>query len=458
MSSTTSSEGSTLIEQIVDFAHSLEWEDLPVEVQDHAKDRVLDAFSTAVASRDIDVTRAALGSLDGGQGRCTVLPTGTSGTMNDAAFANGVAVHAILFEDIHIASADHPGAVVVPAALAGTEVAAGVVGRTPSLTDFLAATSIGYEVQLHLGSFAADGVKARGFRTTSVFGAVAAAAAVAKVWRLSRVDMANALGLAANFAFGLLEGWAHGTMEPFLHSGMAARAGVTATMLARCGAVAAPTTLEGSNGYLRAFADVTADQDFELGRRWRIHDVLCKSYPISGAKLTAVDSALAVRQRLVDAERSGAEIRKVVVCLSELAFTFPGGDRVGPFETMAQAQDSTQFCVSSALLGRRMSDVETFTEGFRDREIAELTHRVELVRGAPDRVLGLVEVTLEDGSVISEEVDWQDHHHPSIEKMAEKLRLLAVPQWTAETTDEVIKLITSPGTKSVLALSRLLQR
>jgi 2-methylcitrate dehydratase PrpD len=458
MSSPTSASNATLTDQIADFAHRLRWEDLPDDVQDRAKDRVLDAFSTGVASRDIDVTRSSLASLDRGAGRCSILPTGTSGTLSDASFANGVAVHAILFEDIHIASADHPGAVVVPAALAGAESAAAVVGRTPLLTDLLTATVVGYEIQLHLGSVAADGVKARGFRTTSVFGAIAAAAAVAAVWRLSRSEMSNALGLGANFAFGLLEGWSYGTMEPFLHSGMAARAGTTAAMLARCGAVAAPTTLEGGNGFLRAFADVTTEQHLDLGRRWRIHDVLCKSYPISGAKLTAVDSALAARQRLVEAGKTDQDISKAVVHLSELAYTFPGGDRVGPFETMAQAQDSTRFCVSSALLGRPMSVVETFSEGFRDAEVAELTQRVELVKGSSDRELGLVELTLRDGSVISEEVDWQDRHHPSIEKMSEKLRSLTAPQWAKETADQVIQLIESPGDRSVLALSRLVQR
>jgi 2-methylcitrate dehydratase PrpD len=453
-----SSTESTLIGEIVDFAHPLGWDGLPDDVQERAKDRLLDAFSTAVASRDIEVTRASLASLELGAGRCSVLPTGTSATLSEAAFANGVAVHAILFEDIHIASADHPGAVVVPAALAGAESAAGVVGRTPLLTDLLTAIVVGYELQLHLGVIAADGVKARGFRTTSVFGAVAAAGAVAAVWRLSRSETANALGLAANFAFGLLEGWSHGTMEPFLHSGMAARAGTTAAMLARCGAVAAPTTLEGGNGFLRAFADVTTEQHLELGQRWRIHDVVCKSYPISGAKLTAVDSALAVRQRLVEGGKDDHDIGKVAVHLSELAFTFPGGDRVGPFETMAQAQDSTQFCVGSALLGRPMSMVETFSEGFRDPEVAELAQRIELVKGSSDRELGLVEVTLHDGSVITEEVDWQDRHHPSIEKMSEKLRALTAPAWTADTAASVIQLVESPGSRSILALSRLLQR
>jgi 2-methylcitrate dehydratase PrpD len=161
---------------------------------------------------------------------------------------------------------------------------------------------------------------------------------------------------------------------------------------------------------------------------------------------------------MVEGGKEDRDISKVVVHLSQLAYTFPGGNRVGPFETMAQAQDSTQFCVSAALLGRPMSVVETFSEGFRDPEVAELTQRVELVEGSSDRALGLVEVTWHDGSVISEEVDWQDRHHPSIEKMSEKLRLLTASHWMAETANQVIQLIEAPGSKSVLALSRLLQR
>src|SRR5262249_18542599 len=157
------------------------------------------------------------------------------------------------------ASVDHPGAVVVPAALAAAE-----ARSDTTIADLLAAIVAGYEVQLALGAIAANGVVARGFRTTSVFGAGGAAAAAAHV---NGQAPEPALALGANFAGGFIEAWSHGTMEPYLHAGWAAANGVLAARLAGAGALTAAPTFDGPNGYLRAFADL--EEPPELGDEHR---------------------------------------------------------------------------------------------------------------------------------------------------------------------------------------------
>jgi 2-methylcitrate dehydratase PrpD len=454
---TTSSQheqgaGTGLTTVLASFVCELAWEGLPGHVQDSARGRLLDALSTSVASRDIAVTRVALGTLQTVSGPCTVLPTGGTSSVQDAAFVNGVATHALLFEDINLPSADHPGAVVVPSALAAAEAAVTVIGRVPRLADLLTAIVAGYETQLYLGEIAAQGIMHRGLRTTSILGCVAASAAVSRLFSLSVEQTAAALSLGANLSCGLLEAWSHGTPEPYLQAGFAARNGILAGLIARSGVETAPTTLEGDNGFFRAFADLDTASFPEPRSRWRIGGVLCKPYPISGAKLTSVDSALAIRRNGVDPR----QIRKILVRVPPLTKEFPGGDRKGPFNSLTQAQDSTPFCVSAALLGRPMNSVKTFTEGFNDPEISDLSQLVEVL-GEDGREIARIEVTLADGQFAFAEVDERDGHRPSVQKMADKLRALA-DSWAPGATDAVIELVRQADETSVAELSRLIQR
>jgi 2-methylcitrate dehydratase PrpD len=436
-----------------EFVAGLNWESVPPQIQDRTRDRLLDAISTAVGSRDVDTTLSSLRAMVANAGEVsTVLPLNATTTPEQAAFINGVATHAILFEDINLASADHPGAVVVPAALAIAEAAERVTGKRPLVSDLLAGILAGYEVQVYLGELVAPEVIARGFRTTSVFGSVAAAAAAAKVLDLSAEQTRVAVSIGASFSHGFTEPWAHGTMEPYFQAGAAARNGVLATLLASGGASGAPLAFEGPTGMLKAFAGVVPSTYPRIDERWRITDVLCKPYPISGAKLAVVDSALAA----MDGTEPGAKISRVTAWVPELTKEYPGGDRTAPFATLAQAQDSTQFCIATAVLGRSMTSLKTFTDGFQDPEVAELTHRIELI-GEPDRALSRVEAIFEDGTTAIGEVDGGENYVPSIASMSRKLEELAEGFWSEQKISAVIEMITSDAETEISALTTALR-
>jgi 2-methylcitrate dehydratase PrpD len=187
----------SLADRLGTFAGELEWSSVPREIADRARDRVLDAISTAVAGGVADPYQPVRALLkDEPEGKAAVLASGGAAGAGAAAFANGVAVHALLYEDVNLASADHPGAVIVPAALAAAETADATTG------DLLAGVLAGYEVQLYLGALAGQGAIARGFRRTSVFGAVAGAVAAAKAMRLSPAQVGTAATIGANFSGG----------------------------------------------------------------------------------------------------------------------------------------------------------------------------------------------------------------------------------------------------------------
>jgi 2-methylcitrate dehydratase PrpD len=430
------------------FAAGLEWANVPPEVADRARDRVLDAISTAVAGAIADPYQPVRAIVaDEPAGKATLLAGGGSARAEVAAFANGVATHALLYEDLNLASADHPGAVIVPSALAAAELTDGALG------DLLVGVLAGYEAQLWLGALAGQGVISRGFRTTSVLGAVAAAVAASKTMKLKAAQIAAAASIGANFAGGLTEAWSHGTHEPYFQAGMAAEQGVRAARLAAAHARAASSTFEGKNGFLRAFADAKDDPGVRPGAPWRIMEVICKPYPCSGGKIGAIDSARALR----DAELDAASIEGVRVWLPALYYAYPGANRVAPFESMSQAQASGQFCVAAALLGYDMKAIETFARDFQMADIAALSQRIELFP-QPGAQLAKVEVAFADGSVRTAESDRRRRQVPTIDTMARKLRTLTQNVWPAGAADAVVELVKGDVRRPVSALWKYMRR
>jgi 2-methylcitrate dehydratase PrpD len=365
---------------------------------------------------------------------------------------NGTAVHSILFEDIHFHSSDHPGAVNVPAALAAAESASLVTGRPATIGDLLRGILIGYEVHLRMGVIAASGIKARKLRTTSMFGTLGAAAGTASVWGLPAETTARAISMAANLSFGFLEGFAHGTAEPYIQAGVAARQGILAVHLARSGVAIGDDAFEGPAGFLQGFADIPAGSATPFPDAWQIDGITAKPYPISGGKISSADSAVAAFEQGID----GRKIVSVRALLQPGVKEFPGGDLEGPFRTYAAAQDSTQFCIAAGLLGRDLSSLDFVLGQFDDPEVAELTHRIELVSD-PGRTKTRLLIELEGGAHEEVQVDWADRQRPTIEKMATKLHALTQGFWTSETVDGIVALTTGRLDAPVADLSRLLR-
>ena len=444
------------VDRLTTFVQDLTWEATPVEIQDSARDRLLDALSTAVAARNVEATRAlvAVGAAlatDGGA--CTVLPTGATAGPAQAALINGTAVHAILFEDIHLGSSDHPGAVIVPAALAAAESAVRLTGREATVGDLLLSILAGYEVHLWLGRIAAAGIKARKLRTTAIFGTVGAAAAMSKALRSPAPDTTIALAYGANFAFGFLEGFAHGTMEPYIQAGVAAQNGIVAALIGRSGALAASTPFEGPAGYFQGLADIAPGSELADHGDWGITGVSAKPYPISGGKIGACDSALAAFEQGIDP----SQIERVVAYLRPGVQEFPGGNNPGPFRTMNEAQDSTQFVIAAALAGKPMSSLRTVMDEFADPQVADLARRVELISEPGRGLIAKVEVHLADGRVVTGEDDRRALQRPTVATMAAKLEDLTAGYWSPGRAAAVVELVTGDTGTPVRELSRLLQ-
>lgn len=194
-----------------------------------------------------------------------------------AAFVNGAAGHSFELDDTHDASMSHPGAVVIPAALA-------VAAETSkSGQDVLAAIAAGYEAMARIGIAArAERLIASGFHPTAVLGVFGAAVTAGKLLDCNSDQINCAWGHALSLSAGSMQFSQEvtGAEVKRLHAGYAARNGVLAAQMALAGVDAPRRSLDGKYGFLALYGQDA--MPIELNRMaangLAIHDISIKPY------------------------------------------------------------------------------------------------------------------------------------------------------------------------------------
>ena len=286
----------SITRQLSEFTAGIRLERLPPQVPVRARFLLLDLIGNIIRARhDAESTGAFLAAA-----RALGMTGGSAGVFGDAArytptgaaFLNGALAHSLDFDDTHAAASLHPGAPVIPAALAAGE----MVGASGA--DVLAAIVAGYEVTCRVAlALPAGEHYDRGFHPTATCGAFGAAAAAARVFGLDADGVAGALGTALSQCAGSLQFLANGAWTKRFQVGWAACNGLVAATLVREGFKGAAEALEGRYGFLRAYAPnprpERAVQD--LGRVFELMATAVKPYPSCRYGHAGIDAALALR-------------------------------------------------------------------------------------------------------------------------------------------------------------------
>lgn len=341
-------------------------------------------------------------AIEDGRGDCRILGTGERTSPGGAALANGVAAHALDFDDMCFVSLAHPSCALVPAILA-----AGEIARAPGAA-LLDAYVIGFELEGRLGLVMNPRhYHERGWHCTSSIGTLGAAAAAARVLGLDGPAVRHALGIAASAACGLKENL--GTMVKPLHAGMAARSGVMAARLAQRGFTSSADALDGPQGYLaamdsqhRSLEPVVAD----LGTRWEILDtgITVKLYPSCAATHPPLDALLELRR---DAGIAPEQVDAIDVEVDSMTPRLLIHDRPA---TGLEAKFSMPFCAAAAIVHGALG-VEAFVPAvIHERAVEALMPRVTLransaFDSAPPLSRARVTVTLRDGRILQRSAD-----------------------------------------------------
>jgi 2-methylcitrate dehydratase PrpD len=338
------------------------------------------------------------------RGPCRVFGTAGRASASDAAFANGVAVHALDFDDMCFVSMAHPSCALVPAALAAAELA-DASGRA-----VLDAYIVGFELECRLGMVMNPRhYHVRGWHCTSSIGTLGAAAAAARILGLTPAATGHALGIAGSLACGVKENI--GTMVKPLHAGVAARNGVMAARLAQQGLTASEIALDGPQGYLAAMDSERPPEDLaqaiaDFGKRWEILDtgISVKLYPSCAATHPPLDAILElVRTHQFTADDVEAiEVDVDSMTPRLLLYARPSTD--------LEAKFSMPFCAAAAIVFGHPT-METFAaDRIADPRIQALLGRVTL-RADPafDAAAPLsqarVTITLRDGRTLTHHAD-----------------------------------------------------
>lgn len=372
-----------------------------------SKDALIDTLGCILFGTTQPWSQAALAYAlaSGGSGTATVVGQGAKTSAAMAAFANGASAHAFELDDVHEEAISHPGAVVVPAALALAEASAA------TNRDLCEAIVIGYEAMGRAGIAVGPATHMlAGFHPTSMSGVFGSTAAAARLLGFDGEGLNHALGVAVSLASGTMEFVSSGGMAKRIHAGRAAEAGLLATSIVNEGFTGAADGLAGRYGFCNVFGaapqiELLTD---ELGCRWMIDEITVKPYAACSDvhPLIQATAELRAEHRLKPEQIDRIEAEGPTKAATQ-------NNMDGTVSVMA-AQYSAQFNIAAAILADP-SDPATYSpERIAAPELADLQTKVVSLRAAKQfddtyaqRMGGRVRIFLNNGEVLERTVHGQ---------------------------------------------------
>ena len=374
--------------------------------QERSRHAILDTIGCMIFGKSSPEVLAALKTVaPWGTGPAAVVSGGPSLPPPWAAFVNATAAHALDFDDWDDPSLVHTSAVLLPAIMAAA------ADREATGTDIIDAHILGVEALLRIGEAVNPTHYWNGWHATATIGAIGAAAAVSRIWKLSADVTANALSIATSMAGGYVSQF--GTMTKPMHAGFAAKAGVFAASLARAGTTAQTTALDGPVSFRSTTSNVGPDAFrlafAKLGNPWAIeeHGLHIKLYPSCGGTHRVIEAALDIhRSNRIDP----GDIREIEVNVPEflvelLPYKVPNSS--------PEALFSLPYCAAAALRWGKVGIDQFAPDAIADKRVRDLSARVRLttrpfeyrthlfVEGNHD----VVSVTTENGRQFSTSID-----------------------------------------------------
>ena len=407
----------SLTEYVADFAHALEHEGIPQSIREKAIEHILDGYGLALsghAEEGHHILRRYAERVSC-TGEVRVLGTSIRSSAEVAALVNGLAMHAMDYDDTQLSTnrdsvyglLTHPTTPVLGAASAAAELV-GASGR-----DLLTAYVAGVEVACRTADASNPRHYNSGFHSTGTFGAIGAAVAAGRLVGLTREQIRHALGIAAPLGGGYRENF--GTMTKPLHAGQAAEAGVFAARLAADGFTAATNILEAKRGLYHASSDGYESSRIEgrLGAPFFFEDpgISIKPYPSGSLSHPGQDAVLELVRELdvhpEDVEEAVAGTNSAMP--NALIYAMP--------QTALEAKFSFPFFLAIAILRRKVGIAEFRDEVVQSTEVREMMKRCRHVVDPEIEARGFqhldtrITIRLKDGQVL-EKVESAATGHP----------------------------------------------
>ncbi len=331
-------------------------EDLPPDAIEVARQVLLDALGVSVAgvAEPSGLGRITIGytaSL-GGRADASVIGGGFRTSVPNAAYANGTLCHALDYDNTWWPR-NHPASPSLPAILAVAE------RDGASGDEVLRAIVLAFEVQGRIRLASQGAISGGPFHHPGVSGAMGAVAGAGVLLGLSAAQLCLAFGNAGSRAGTVTAN--HGTMTKPSHSGIGARMGVEAALLAARGFTAADDIF-GAGQFLETFYGAgnceprLLVEGFGAPYRMVTPGVAFKQYPAKYSIHRGIEAAITLSEKhalLAD------HIERVEVEYPPTKLV----DRPRPRSGL-EGKFSLQYGVASGLLDRRVG-IDTFVDARR---------------------------------------------------------------------------------------------
>jgi len=427
---------------------------LPDKALQETKHHILDTLAAMVSGAELPPGKQALNFARsyGGEKISTVVASQILCGPVEAAIANAELAHSDESDDDYSGGGAHPGCAVVPAALALAE-KFGISGM-----HFVRAVALGYDIGMRAMKTVGSGVKDT-HNLVSTMGATAAAGSVAS---LNAQQMRWLLDYAAQDAGAGFGAWRRDTdhiHKAYFFGGMGARNGVNAALMVHLGWTGVNDILSGPNNFVQTYApkgDAAGLID-QLGERYEVTLTTLKKWTTGGPIQSPLDALDNMRKKH---PFEADQVQQVVVrAATSAAYTVNNRD---------MPDICLQHLVAIMLLDKTVSfraahDKPRMQDPvvLRMREKVQLVPDEELEKLIPVRV-AIVEVTLNDGTKLTERVDavrGTPENPMSREEVVAKARDLMSPVLgDVACTNLIARVLDLDSVKDIRQLRPLLQR
>jgi 2-methylcitrate dehydratase PrpD len=374
---------------------------LPEEALEKTKQHILDTFAAMVSGAELAPGRFAISfaRAHSAEKVATIAASDVVCGAIEAAFANAMLSHSDETDDSHAPSESHPGASIVPAALAAGE-QFDIDG-----TRFLRAVALGYDVGTRFTMTVGAGAfqTANHISTHALAGTFGSAAAAGCVAGLNQQQMRWLIDYASQQGSGI-KTWQRDTdhiEKAFLFAGMPARNGITAALLVQAGATGVDDVLSGQDNFLADYAPQADPARLieKLGERYEITRTNIKKWTVGSPIQAPLDALeLIIKRRPIDPD----QVRSVTVRVA------------GSEAALVTNREMPDICMQHMIAVMLIDKTASFKAAhdkarmqdpavLKQRSKVQLIPDAELERQLPARE-AIVEVTLADGTRLTETV------------------------------------------------------
>jgi 2-methylcitrate dehydratase PrpD len=345
----------TLATRIAERIHALGYQDITPEAHAWTASAFVDTVGCTLAGIGQDGPRILLRvpGIATAPGPALIHGTNRRTSVLDAALVNGMAAHALDYDDVAGSMGGHPSVMLIPALIPLAEML-GSNGR-----DLVSAYVAGFETVCRIGRGVHHHHYEKGWHPTATLGIFGTVAGASRLLHLSVENTAVALGMAASFAAGLKANF--GTMTKPLHVGHSIRNGLFAALMAREGFTASTGAFEHGQGFLDVFNGPGTYDTARILDNWYdpiecagAGDPGVKPYPCCGSTHPSVSRMIALAETY---DLDPDQVAHITVMPHPRRL--PHTNNPDP-QTPLAAKFSMQYCVARALIDRsvKLSDFE----------------------------------------------------------------------------------------------------